>query len=192
MRRYGLYDMTRGLTTAFAAGLAGLLLWVATQVGTRTEGRYWAAMGIVAGAGLIVALAQALGGWTKGLRLRLSPNTFALAFLPVLVCVGWVLLATQPGNGFAEGHIDSWSSSVGLLDVIHSLALWHGVLAFGFGLVLGLSFDAVPEALVAAAPAAERPTAADEPLTAERTAIPAGEPDPREPVERRRRVPVDR
>jgi hypothetical protein len=197
MRRYGLYDTTRGLTTALAAGVAGLLLWVATQVGTRTEGRFWAAMGIVAGAGLILALSQAVGGWTKGLRLRLSPGTFALAFLPVLVCVGWVLLATQPGNGFAESRIDSWSNAVGLLDVVHSLALWHGVLAFGFGFVLGLSFDTVPDAIVEPAPADERPAVAmgppvaDEPLTAERTAVPAGAPDSQRPVETRRRVPAE-
>lgn len=188
MRRYGLYDTTRGLTTALAAGIAGLLLWVATQVGTRTDGRFWAAMGIVAGAGLLLSLSQAVGGWTKGLRMRFSPGTFGLAFLPVLVCVGWVLLATQPGNGFAEGHIDAWSRSAGLLGVIHALALWHGVLAFGFGLVLGLAFDAVPELVVDEAPVRERPVAAtatpvaDEPLTAERTAVRTGE---------RTRVPIE-
>ena len=74
MRRYGLYDLTRGLTTALAAGLAGLLLWTATLVGQQTTVRFWEEMGIVSGAGLVVALAQVLGGWTKGLQLRLSPG----------------------------------------------------------------------------------------------------------------------
>jgi len=97
MRRYGLYDMTRGLTTALAAALAGLLLWTATQVGQQTTPRFWAEMGIVAGAGLVIALSQVLGGWTKGLQLRLSPGTFLLGFVPVLVCVGWILMAV----GFA-------------------------------------------------------------------------------------------
>ena len=78
MRRYGLYDLTRGLTTLLAAGVAGLLLWSATQVGQQTTGRFWAEMGIVAGAGLVMALSQVLGGWTKGLQLRLSPETFLL------------------------------------------------------------------------------------------------------------------
>ena len=82
MRRYGLYDLTRGLTTLLAAGVAGLLLWSATQVGQQTTGRFWAEMGIVAGAGLVMALSQVLGGWTKGLQLRLSPGTFLLGFVP--------------------------------------------------------------------------------------------------------------
>src|SRR5438094_10333923 len=75
MRRYGLYDATRGLTTAVAVGTAGLMLWIATRVGQQTTPRFWAAMGIVAAAGLIVSLSRAVGGWTSGLRLRLSPGT---------------------------------------------------------------------------------------------------------------------
>ncbi len=176
MRRYKLYDTTRGLTTAVTAGVAGLLLWAAALVGTGSVGRFWAAMGVVAGAGLVVALSQAVGGWTKGLRLRVSLGTFLLAFLPVLVCVGWILMASQPGDGWFEGTVAGWSADLGLLGVIHDLALWHGVLAFGFGLVLGLSFDAIPvehpETVVVArqehaAPAGSSVTA-DEPVAAER------------------------
>jgi len=180
MRRFGLYDATRGLTTAIAAGTAGLLLWLATHVGQQTTPRFWASMGIVAGAGLVVALAQALGGWTKGLRLRLSPGTFLIGFLPALVVAGWILMATQPGNGWHEGRIASWSSSLGVLNVVHDLGLWHGVLAFGLGLMLGLSLDTVPagdEVVVERTPATalDRP-AADEPVTAEREAALAAEP----------------
>jgi hypothetical protein len=192
MRRYGLYDGTRGLTTALAAGVAGLLLWVATLVGVGTVTRFWESMGIVAGAGLVVALSQVIGGWTKGGRVRISPTTFLLAFLPVLVCVGWILMATQPGHGWHEGTITSWSRSIGINGLVHSLGLWHGVLAFGFGLVLGLTFDTVPvaepvvrdeETMVAdrrgpawrRRPAMET-TAADEPLTAEREAAHTAEP----------------
>src|SRR5215471_1284226 len=162
MRRYGMYDASRGLTLAFAAALAGLGLWGASQVGTQTTGRFWIAMAVVAGCGLVIALANHVGTWTKGLRLRLSPSTFALAFLPVLVCVGWILLATQPGSGWEEGRFSSWSDSIGILGVVHSVGLWHGVLAFGFGLMLGLSLDGVP------APAEETDTA-DEPVAAERS-----------------------
>jgi len=186
MRNYGLYDTTRGLTTALAAGVAGLLLWTATQVGMQTVGRFWAAMGIVAGAGLVLALAQAIGGWTKGLRMRVSPGTLLLGFLPVLVCVGWILLATQPGNGWQEGRLDSWSASIGISGLVHDLGLWHGVLAFGFGLVLGLAFDTVPapvvDPLLEAAPVAtpnRQPNTVpvgpaapvDEPVTAERSEV---------------------
>jgi len=145
MRRYGLYDATRGLMTALAVGVAGFLLWVATQVGVQTTGSFWAAMGIVAGAGLLFALLPALGGSVHGgLRLRLSPGTFLLGFIPTLVVVGWVLMATQPGGGWHEGRVVSWSESIGVFGVVHALGLWHGVLAFGLGAVLGMSLDAVP------------------------------------------------
>jgi hypothetical protein len=176
MRRYGLYDATRGLATALAAGLAGVLLWAGTLVGVQTVTRFWESMGIVAAAGLVVALSQVIGGWTKGHGVRVSPGTLLLAFLPVLVCVGWILMATQPGTGWHEGTITSWSRSIGILGLVHALGLWHGVLAFGFGLMLGLTLDTVPAPAVEAAPQpvpaartrpAERP-AADEPLTAER------------------------
>jgi hypothetical protein len=166
MRRYGLYDATRGVTMALAAGVAGLLLYVAARVGQQSTGRFWAEMALVAAAGLVLALAPVLGSWTSGLDLRLSRGTLALGLLPTLVVVGWILLATQPGNGLAEGTIVSWSTDLGLMGVIHSLALWHGVLAFGLGLVLGSCLDAVPVVTPAAVTAAD-PEAADEPLVAE-------------------------
>jgi hypothetical protein len=187
MRRYGLYDATRGLMTALAVAVAGLLLWVATQVGMQTTGRFWASLGIVAGAGLVFALLPAMGSPVAGLRLRLSPGTFLLGFVPTLIVVGWILMATQPGNGWHEGRFVSWSHSLGLFGVVHAIGLWHGVLAFGLGAVLGMSLDAlpVPETVVerdtvvdrerdAAAPTwRRRPTAepvdaADEPVQAER------------------------
>jgi hypothetical protein len=201
MRRYGLYDATRGLTTVAAVGAAGVLLWAATLVGQRSDGRFWAEMGIVACAGLVIALAQVVSGWTKGLRLRVSPGTFALAFLPVLIVVGWTLMASQPAGGWYQGRIASWSASAGLIGLIHDLALWHGVLAFGFGLVLGLSFDTVPALAPAAAPAAETPVAApapvdrratDAPTTAERREVPAGPRRRGIPIGRRRRERASR
>jgi hypothetical protein len=176
------------LTTAIAAGTAGLLLWLATQVGEQTTLRFWASLGIVAGAGLVFAVAQSIGGWTKGLRLRLSQGTFLLGFVPALVVVGWILMATQPGNGWHGGRFASWSSSIGVLNVVHDLSLWHGVLAFGLGIVLGLSLDTVPAVVdvpvivdkpAAAATAEPVPTdrwAADEPLAAERDAALTAEP----------------
>jgi hypothetical protein len=196
MRRYRLHDTTRGLSMLLGAGTAGLLLWVATQVGQQTTGRFWASMGIVAGAGLAFAILQAIGSWTKGLRLRLSVGTFVLGFLPALVVSGWVLMATQPGGGWHGGKIASWSSSIGVLGVVHDLGLWHGVLAFGLGAVLGLSLGVVPvagevvvldDAPAAAAPAPAVVTttddepldrwAVDEPLAAEREAAQKAEPN---------------
>src|SRR6266436_1974469 len=102
MRKIGLYDTTRGLTLAIAAGLGGLLLYLASQVGQQSTARFWGEMGIVAAAGLVLGL------------------------VPVLIVVGWILMATQPGNGWAEGTMVSWSHSIGLMGLIHSLGLWHG------------------------------------------------------------------
>ena len=191
MGRYRIHDTTRGLTMALAAGSVGVLLWVATQVGQQTALRFWASMGIVAGAGLLFAIAQEVGGWTKGLRLRISLGTFLLGFVPSLVIVAWVLLATQPGTGWHSGRFVSWSSSIGVLGVVHALGLWHGVLAFGLGLVLGLSLERVPALAPAvaadvvvdetpeaatAAPVTTDRWVADEPLVAEREAAQAAEP----------------
>ncbi|HEY4411357.1 MAG TPA: hypothetical protein VGN06_00040 [Gaiellaceae bacterium] len=181
MRRYGLYDATRGLTTVAAAGGAGVLLWTATLVGQHTDKRFWAEMGIVAGAGLVMALSQVIGGWTKGLRMRVSPSTFLLAFLPMLIVVGWILMASQPHGGWYQPTFHRWTSDIGMLGLVHDLALWHGVLAFGFGLVFGLSFDTVPALepvaapVAATAPIVSRPVparaAANEPVTAERREV---------------------
>jgi len=175
MRRYWIYDATRGLTLALAAGLAGVLLYLAAQVGQQSTARFWEELGLVAAAGVVLALAPALGGWMSGLRLGLSRGTFLLGFLPVLVIVSWILFATQPGNGWYEGTIVSWSTDLGLIGLVHSLGLWHGVLAFGFGFLLGSCLDAVPATVPAEAADARTVVvddasvqqAADEPLMAE-------------------------
>jgi len=201
MRRYGLYDASRGLTLALSAGLAGLALWGATQIGIQTQGRFWLAMVIVAAGGLVIALANHVGTWTKGLRLRLSPGTFVCAFLPVLVCAGWILIASQPGTGWEEGRIHSWSTTIGILGAVHAIGLWQGVLAFGVGLMLGLSLDGVPadEQAVNEAPAyagsrgAAGRSAADEPVTAERGYASRGTNPPTsadEPAPTRERAPT--
>ena len=43
-----------------------------------------------------------------------------------LIAVGWILMATQPGTGWHEGRIASWSSSIGVMGIVHALGLWHG------------------------------------------------------------------
>jgi len=173
--------------TALAAGVAGLLLYLATRVGQPSTARFWEELALVAAAGLVLVLLPALGHGMKGLRLRLSPGTFLLGFLPTLVVAGWILMATQPGNGWHEGTIVSWSHSLGVYGLVHDLGLWHGVLAFGIGAVLGMSLDAIPVPEPVVEPAtrtvpvddttttgprwrrrtATEPVAADEPLTAE-------------------------
>jgi hypothetical protein len=108
----------------------------------------------------------------------MSPGTFVLAFLPVLVVGGWILVATQPGSGWEEGRLHSWSNSIGILAAVHAIGLWHGVLAFAIGLMLGLSLDGVPAPVAETEPApayagpmgtrTTEPRTADEPVTSER------------------------
>ena len=76
----------RGVFTVVGAGAAGLLIWISTQIGQGTLGGYWAVYGILAGAGLTMALSQLFGGWTKWGWPRISAGVFVIGFLPVLVC----------------------------------------------------------------------------------------------------------
>lgn len=162
--------MRVGATLLGVAG-AGGLLWVAAQIGRGTVGGYWAAYGIVAGAGLVLAVTQVRG------RSGHPPGMFALVVLPVLVCAGWVLLAMQPHGNWFRDHVVSWSGSIGIRDVVHDLGTWIGVLAFGVGYTVGLALEPMPRAATVATPApADDRAAADEPVTAERREVEKPEP----------------
>jgi hypothetical protein len=139
-----MYGLTRGLVTLLAAGVAGLLIWFATQVNDETTGGYWAVYGLIAAAGLVMALSQLFGGWTKGTMPRLSANVFLLAFIPVLIAAGWVVVGHQPNPNWARNHVLNWSDDIGILGVVRDLAEYVSVLAFGIGLVFGYSFDTMP------------------------------------------------
>ena len=139
-----MYGLTRGLVTLLAAGVAGFLIWLATQINDETTGGYWAVYGVIAAAGLIMALSQLAGGWTKGGMPRLSANVFLLAFIPVLIVAGWVVVGHQPNPNWARNHVLNWSDDIGILGVVRDLAEYVSVLAFGIGLVFGYSFDTMP------------------------------------------------
>ena len=178
--------VTRGISTLAGAAVAGILLWFATQVGAETASEYWATYGLIAAAGLVMAFSQILGGWTKWGWPRLSAGVFLLGFLPVLVAGGWVLLARQPADFF---NTSNWSRDLGIDGVVSSLGELLAAIAFGVGLVFGLTFDTsgprrevVEEHEVARTRPAPVPVVrdadhdrvptrdADEPLTAEREA----------------------
>ncbi|HEX9416090.1 MAG TPA: hypothetical protein VF895_05225 [Gaiellaceae bacterium] len=127
--------------TLIGAGLAGLLVWIGTQIDAGTTGGYWAVYGLIAGAGLVMALSQLLGGWTKWGWPRVSLHVFLVGFLPVLIAVGWVVLAAQPHANWFQSHINSWSGSIGLGGLVGDLKEYVAVLAFGLGLVFGFVFD---------------------------------------------------
>src|SRR3954447_7496960 len=153
-----MYGLTRATTTLIAAAGAGLLIWIGTQINDAKVGGFWAVYGLIAAAGLVMALSQLLGGWTKWGVPRLSVNVLLLAFIPVLIAAGWVVVAHQPHPNWARNHVMSWSGDIGIAGLVHDLAEYVAVLAFGIGLVFGFSFDT-------SGPATERPvgrTRADE------------------------------
>jgi hypothetical protein len=131
--------MTRAFSTLLGAAVAGGLVWVAAQPSRDTTGGYWAGIGILAGAGLALALARLPD---LGVR-TLVPSlpTFALAFLPALVATAWVVVASQPDGNTWRRHVLNWSSDVGLLRVVRDLGPYAIVLAFGLGALFGLVFE---------------------------------------------------
>jgi hypothetical protein len=190
-----MYGLTRATTTLVFSAAAGLLIWLATQISNDQIGGYWARVGLVAGAGLLMALSQLLGGWTKWGWPRLSIAVFITAFIPVAIVSLWIVLAGEPGSGWFHNHVMSWSRDIHVSGLVTDFLYYIPVLAFGTGLVFGFSFDttgpvvrdrdAVVERDREAAPVEGRrglfgrrtatPTttdgrAADEPLTADRDA----------------------
>jgi hypothetical protein len=180
--------LTRGFSTLLGAAVAGILLWVATQLDNSTTGGYWAAYGIVAAAGLTMALSQLLGGWTKWGWPQISLTVLLLGFLPVLVVAGWIVVASQPDANWARDHVQSWSGSLGIRDVVFDVNNLLGAIAFGVGLVFGFTFDTTGPRLVRPATGPAEPVAGDvdEPTVAERTEVGESE----RPVDTADREPV--
>ena len=167
-----MYGLTRAGTTLIGAGVAGVLVWLATQVDRDTNSGYWSFVGLLAAAGLVLALSQLLGGWTKWGLPRVSAHVFLLAFVPSLVVGGWVLLAAQPDSNWFGDTAENWAGDVGLGGVLEDVAELVGALAVGLGALFGFTFDTTGPRIRRAAPAVQTADErlADEPLTAERTA----------------------
>ena len=160
--------VTRGVSTLAGAAVAGVLLWFATQVGTQTSSEYWATYGLIAAAGLTMALSQILGGWTKWGWPRFSLGVFLIGFLPVLIAGGWVLLARQPADWM---NTSNWSRDLSIYGLVADVGNVLPAIAFGIGLTFGLSFDtAGPRRDVVAEEHVVRDS--DAPLTADRDTPP--------------------
>ena len=122
--------VVRGLTTLLCVALAGFLVWLASEFDLGSTGEYWAAMGILAGAGAVLGLSQLLGGWTKWGAPTMSLGVLLLAFVPTLVAVGGILVATRP-TGTDEGEdVAGWIRDIGLGGLAENLFVFQGVLAF--------------------------------------------------------------
>jgi hypothetical protein len=139
------YGLTRAATTLIGVLAAGLLLWLGTQVlpdsGEATSGEYWATVGLVAAAGLTMALSQLLGGWTKWGWPRISGMVFLLGFLPALILGGWLLAGGEPGSDWLGRHVRGWSDDMGIDGFVGDLKMMFPAIAFGIGLVFGFTFD---------------------------------------------------
>jgi hypothetical protein len=160
--------ITRGISTLAGAAVAGILLWFATQIGTQTSTEYWSTYGLIAAAGLAMALSQILGGWTKWGWPRFSLGVFLIGFLPVLVAGGWVLLARQPADWM---NTSNWSRDLSIYGLVADVGNVLPAIAFGIGLTFGFSFDtAGPRREVVAEEQVVRD--ADAPLTADRDTPP--------------------
>jgi hypothetical protein len=195
--------MTRGVATLVGAAVAGVLLWLASQMGVDTAGEYWATYSLVAAAGLAMALSQVLGGWTKWGWPRVSAGVFFLGFLPVAIVGLWVLFAQQPGDRIFDTA--GWSDDIGIAGLVSDLGELVAAVAFAIGLTLGFTVDttgpkprlepAVEQPYEVVTRREEAPTvveerrAADEPLTAERQTEPDRE---QAPVDADRPPPVTR
>ena len=144
----------RASLTLVAAGAVGALLWAASQFDLHTTGGYWAAMGVIAGGGLLLGLAQrSTGAGTRAMWL--------VAILPVTILGLWVIVAAQPHGNTFRHHLLSWSSDLNVGGAVHDLGQWNGVIALGIGLVLGLTLSFVPirPTLAMPVPPDERPFA---------------------------------
>jgi len=141
-----MYGLTRATLTLIGVAAAGVLIWLATQIlpddaSTASPSEYWFAFAVVAAGGLVIALSQLLGGWTKWGWPRVSVHVFLIGFLPTLVVGGWILAAGEPGSHWLGTHVRNWSSDIGIGSLVGDLTLMVQAIAFGIGLVFGLTFD---------------------------------------------------
>jgi hypothetical protein len=133
--------LVRAIFTLLGVAAAGLLIWLASFFDLTSTSEFWAAMGLIAAAGLALGVSQLFGGWTKWGIPVMSPGVFLLAFIPTAVVVGWVLLATQPDGGWQHDRFAGWSSDLGIMGLVNDLGIFPAALAMGVGIVFAFSFD---------------------------------------------------
>ncbi len=156
---------SRALATLVGVAVAGCLLWLAAQVGRQTTGDYWAALGIVAGAGIIFALSQRRSSTGHPLRL------FLVGFVPLLIVGGWVLLAAQPQSNWFQSHVLRWSGDMHIRGAVQDLGTWAGVLALAIGYTFASALEPPRRRRPVVAEPSHDAVAADEPVAAERREV---------------------
>lgn len=165
--------MTRALTTLAAAVGAGALIWASSRFfedGELSIGEYWGIMGLLAAAGLVLALSQLLGGWTKGGGPIFSPTVFLLGFVPALVAGGFIVWFFQqpPEDGWLVDDVQAFAEDIRIDGLVVDLQTFLVLFPVLIGLLLGFCFDtaAREESVVERREredAAEQPTAVSRP-----------------------------
>jgi hypothetical protein len=140
----------RTYTLLLGIGAAGALIWIATRVGNYSTWRYWAALGLLAGAGFAFALTQrtAYGAWAE-----VTPLGFLLALVAAVICVGWIAAVGEPHSNWFRNHFSSWSGDIGIRSFVDNMTRYVSVAAFGFGALLASAPGAVGRTRPAPAPA---------------------------------------
>jgi hypothetical protein len=167
----------RAVFTLLGVAGAGFLIWLSTQFGSSASA-YWAKIGLLAAAGLVLPLAQLFGGWTKWGWPRFSMHVLLLGFLPAFAIAGWVILSGQPEHNWFQRHVTDWSTDLHVARLVrHFRETYLDVLAFGLGTVFGFSFDTtgprVPKPVVEpeSAPTTTLPAAGAAPIVAHPDAV---------------------
>ena len=140
-RGWGGPPLIRALTTLIGVAVAGFLIWLAQTFDMGQTGEFWAAMGLIAAAGLALGLSQLFGGWTKWGLPVMSPGVFLFAFIPTAIVVGWILLATQPDGGWQQERLAGWSSDIGITGFVNDMGTLPAALAMGLGIVFAFTLD---------------------------------------------------
>lgn len=133
---------TRGLATLIGGLVAGLLIWRAAEATGSSAGDYWAAIALAAGAGLVFGLAQQvttgnIGFHRRFVGLGVAPGMFLLAFVPLALMGGWIILAGDPG--WWGANVNDWSADWGIASFVALMTLYAPLIAFGLGATLALS-----------------------------------------------------
>ena len=140
-----MHGLKRGLVTLSSVGAAGALVWAAGRFGTDGDGGYWASVGVVFAAGLLLALAQVYARRREPVRPTFSGWAFLIGFLPAAVVGGWIVVSGMP-HGMVAHNVQAWSGDLGVRGGVDQLARLARLIALGVGVALGFCFD-VPEAV---------------------------------------------
>ncbi len=134
-------DPVRSGATLIGIAAAGFLVWLATLFSFESPGGFWAASGLLVGAGLGLGISQVVGGWTNWGWPKLSLGVFFLVLIPSFIVIGWIHLATQPATGWQQARLEGWSDDIGIGGFVADLGSFAPVLAVGLGLILAFLID---------------------------------------------------